>query len=75
MTSEAMFVQQLLGRGAGEARMEDSWRFILEEMPARRDRRDALLVLRDAGVVPAPGRGVDAVERRAGARAAGALTH
>lgn len=37
MTAEAMFVQQLLGRGAGEARMEDSARFILEEMPRWRD--------------------------------------
>ncbi|MEI2701496.1 MAG: hypothetical protein V9E83_03740 [Baekduia sp.] len=34
MTAEAMFVQQLLGRGAGEARMEDSVRFILEARPA-----------------------------------------
>lgn len=33
MTAEAMFVQQLLGRGAGEARMEDSARFILETRP------------------------------------------
>ncbi|MFO0835735.1 MAG: hypothetical protein U0638_12245 [Phycisphaerales bacterium] len=37
MTAEAMFVQQLLGHGAGEARMEDSARFILEEMPRWRD--------------------------------------
>lgn len=37
MTAEAMFVQQLLGRGAGEARMEDSARFILEELPRWRD--------------------------------------
>lgn len=37
MTAEAMFVRQLLGRGAGEARMEDSARFILGEMPRWRE--------------------------------------
>lgn len=37
MTAEAMFVQQLLGRGAGEARMEDSARFILEARPRWED--------------------------------------
>lgn len=37
MTGEAMFVQQLLGRGAGEARMEESARFLVEEPPRWRD--------------------------------------
>lgn len=37
MTAEAMFVQQLLGRGAGDARMDDSARFILETRPRWED--------------------------------------
>lgn len=37
MTAEAMFVQQLLGRGSGEARMQDSARFILEAKPRWQD--------------------------------------
>ncbi|MBL8761805.1 MAG: PD40 domain-containing protein [Phycisphaerae bacterium] len=37
MTAEAMFVQQLLGRGSGEARMQDSARFILGTMPRWQD--------------------------------------